>query len=258
MSHIHGKEVARHFKTLGGILLIVLATPVWAGDANAEGDWDIHIGLPFWAFGVEHSVGVNGREAETDEDFDDFFDILDFTAGLNVEARKAGWLLFANSQYAKVSTDAEAGGLLSGLADRVDLTTKELEVDFGLGFDVIRRGHFSLEPFVGGRLASVEVELEGDAGDSFDRSETWVDPIVGGIATFRFGRYLAVYGEADIGGFAVSSDITWQIQGGLELNILRWPYLRLGYRHRETDFEDDSFKYDIKKSGPMLELGLRF
>jgi len=262
MNRITWKNLVPRLTIFGAILLIACGTSgsvsAAEADSDSQEDWDIHVGLPLWASGMKHTLGVDGREAEVDEDFSDIFDILDFAAGLNLEVRKSRWLFFANSLYAKISTDAEPGGLLSGLVDEVDLTTKEFDMDFGLGYDVIPGRHFSLEPFVGGRMTYIEVELEADPAGSFSRSRAWADPIFGGVATFRFGSHFALFTEADIGGFGVSSDLTWQVQGGLEFSILRWPYMRLGYRHQETDFEDGSFKYDIKKSGPLLELGLRF
>jgi opacity protein-like surface antigen len=262
MNCIPCKTLAARLNIFGAVLLIACGTSVRVSaaeaDSESQDDWEVHVGLPFWAFGVKHTVGLSGREAEVDEDFSDVFDILDFAGGLNLEMRQSRWLLFANSLYAKVSADAEPGGLLSGIVDEVDLTTKEFDLDFGLGYDVVPGRHFSLEPFVGGRVTYVETELEAGSGGSFSRSRAWADPIFGGVATFRLGSHFALLAEADIGGFGVSSDLTWQVQGGLEFNILRWPYVRLAYRHQETDFEDGGFKYDIKKSGPVLELGLRF
>jgi len=62
----------------------------------------------------------------------------------------------------------------------------------------------------------------------------------------------------NIGGFGVSSDLTWQAQGGVEWNITRWLYLRASYRHLVTEFDEDEFEFDVEQSGPQLELGLRF
>jgi hypothetical protein len=251
------KIVVAQLTIIGAVVLTMCALP---DSANAaEDDWDIHVGLPLWAYGIKGTLGIDDNDVERDEDFIDILDDLDFAAGLNLEFRKSRWLFFANSAYAKTSTEGEPGGLLSGLVSEVEVTQKEFDSDFGLGYDVLPGGNFSLEPFVGGRVTYVEAELEVDSpGEpSFSRSTAWADPIFGGIATFRFGPF-ALFAEADIGGFGVSSDLTWQVHGGVELNILRWPYLRLSYRHQETEFENGSFTFDIQKSGPQLELGLRF
>ena len=223
--------------------------------------WDFQIGLPLWASGLDGTTGVRGRKADVDEDFSDIVDILDFAAALNVEVRRQPWLLFANGLYAKTTTDAEPGGLLGGIINDVELEQKQFLLDFGLGYNITPRRPVSLELFAGGRLQylDAEISVEFPASDaSFSGSKTWIDPIFGLMAQWRLSRHFTLFAEGDAGGFGVASDLTWQAQGGLEWTINRHLYLRGGYRHLVTDFEDDGFTYDMTQGGPLLELGLRF
>ncbi len=245
-------------------ILLTCALPLCAAsseEAPSAHDWDVRIGFPFWGAGLDGTVGVRDREARVDEDFTDVFDILDFFAPLNIEARRGRGLFFANGLYVKTSTDAEPGGLLSGLIDEVELEQKQVLLDFGVGYNLIPQRPFSLEAFVGGRLQYLDTEISADlpgSSTSLSDSKTWVDPIIGLIARYRFNPTFVLYAEADVGGFGVSSDLTWQAQGGLEWNIARHLYLRGGYRHLDTDFGDDDFEYNLEQSGPLLEIGLRF
>jgi len=223
-----------------------------------EDDWDIRIGAPFWASGLKGTVGVAGREAHVDKDFSDFGDTFDFVVPLNLEMRKQRWLFFANGFYAERSADAQPGGLLGGIVNGVDLNQKEVFVDFGLGYNLITHRPLSLELFAGGRLGSVDAEIEAGAGGSFSRSKTWVDPIFGLVARWQLGKRFTLFTEADIGGFGVSSDLTWQVNAGLEWNIARHLYVRGSYRQLDTEFDESGFEYNMTEGGPQLELGFRF
>jgi len=67
-----------------------------------------------------------------------------------------------------------------------------------------------------------------------------------------------LFAEADIGGFGVNSDSTWQAQGGVEWDVTRHFYLRATYRYLATDYDNDNFVYDVALGGPQLEIGFRF
>jgi hypothetical protein len=230
--------------------------------AEATDLWDVQIGLPLWASGLEGEIGVRNRSVHVDEDFDDIFDTVDFLVPVNLEVRYCHhWLFFANMLYVETTTDAEPGRLIGGAVDEVRLKQKEFDADFGVGYNLFPHRAVRLEPFVGGRVTSVDAELSlAVPGDNpeFDDSKAWVDPIVGFMFKFPAGRTFALFAEADIGGFGVSSDLTWQVNAGGELSLGKHFYSRLTYRHLETDYEDDGFVYDIKTSGPQLEFGFRF
>lgn len=226
-----------------------------------QDNWDIRVGLPLWVAGLKGTVGVHGRDAHIDEDFSDVADILDFAAALNLEIRKQRWLFFVNSLYAKTSADAQPGGLLGGVINDAELEQKQLLVDFGLGYNLLPREPFSLELFAGGRVQYLDAEISVDfpaSSASFSGSKTWADPIFGLIVRYQISRPFTLLTEADVGGFGVSSDLTWQVNAGVEWTITRLFYLRGSYRHLDTDFEDGGFKYNLEQSGPQLELGLRF
>lgn len=224
--------------------------------------WDVRIGLPLWASGMDGEVGVRNRTANVDEDFWDIFDVLDFTAALNVEVRYCGhWLFFVNAIYIKTEEDARPGGLLSGIISEVDLTQKYVNSDFGVGYNLFPKKRLRLEPFGGGRLTYLDAEIDlhiAGPNPEFSRSRTWVDPIVGLMFQYPTDSRFSLIAEADIGGFGVNSDSTWQAQGGIEWDVTRHFYLRGTYRHLSTDYDDDGLLYDVALSGPQLEIGFRF
>ena len=64
--------------------------------------------------------------------------------------------------------------------------------------------------------------------------------------------------KGDIGGFGVSSDLTWTVYGGFEFQIARHFYTDIGCRYFGTDYKSGSFKYDVSLIGPQIELGVNF
>jgi len=247
-----------------GLSMTLIAGVCSAADPAAESSdlWEVQIGFPFWATGLDGEIGVQNRSAHVDEDFTDIVDILDFAFGLNTEVRYCHhWLFFANMSYVQTTMDGEPGRQLAGTVDEVRLKQKEYDADFGVGYNLFPHRALRLEPFVGGRVTWLDAELSlavPGPNPAFDGSKAWADPIVGFFVQFPAGRMLSFFGEADIGGFGVSSDLTWQVDAGAELKLGRHLYSRLTYRHLETDMEDDDFVYDVRKSGPQLEFGFRF
>jgi hypothetical protein len=63
---------------------------------------------------------------------------------------------------------------------------------------------------------------------------------------------------ADVGGFGVGSDTSWEAIATLNYRLRDWLWLRAGYRHLEVDYEDGGFVHDVQMSGPMMGAGLQF
>jgi opacity protein-like surface antigen len=126
----------------------------------------------------------------------------------------------------------------------------------------------SLDLLGGARYTDLEgeVDIEGPFGinPSFDASEDWIDPIVGGRITLDLTDKLALRVRGDIGGFDIGSgsDLAWNIMAGFGYTLSERTTLWLGYRHLDVDYDDgsgsDLFEYDISMSGPIAGLAIRF
>lgn len=243
------------------MLLVTRVYPAVDRAEDATDLWDVRIGLPFWFVGIDGDVGVLNRSVGVDEGVGDIFDNLDFAMPLNTEVRYCGhWLFFANGIYTKTGFDAEPGRLLGLGVDEMRLTQRWLNVDFGVGYNLFPKKQFRLEPFVGGRVTWLEAELSlavPGLNPEFGDSKAWADPIIGLMLEFPAYSTFSLFAEADIGGFGVSSDLTWQVNAGGEVDIGKHVYVRLSYRHLSMDYEDGGFLYDVVTSGPQLEIGVR-
>jgi len=68
--------------------------------------------------------------------------------------------------------------------------------------------------------------------------------------------------RADIGGFGLGSDLTWQIQAYAGYRFSKLFQITAGYRIMSIDYEkgsgQDRFLYDMNTFGPVLRLGFNF
>ncbi|MCF6312532.1 MAG: hypothetical protein L3J39_08775 [Verrucomicrobiales bacterium] len=92
-------------------------------------------------------------------------------------------------------------------------------------------------------------KVEGDAW--------WVDPVIAARARHNFTQkfYGLVYG--DIGGFGVSSDLTWQAGGGFGWQAKDWLAFEVLYRHLSIDYQR-SVTFDAELSGLFLGAAISF
>ena len=110
------------------------------------------------------------------------------------------------------------------------------------------------------RLASaIERTIRDSIPDQLSQTADWIDPFVGLRGKYNLTDRLYVIAKADVGGFGVGSDLTWQVYGAMGWRINnRWS-TELGYRYMDIDYgADNGFKYDVSMGGPMLSATLHF
>jgi hypothetical protein len=102
-------------------------------------------------------------------------------------------------------------------------------------------------------------QIEREFSGSADKS--WIDPFVGvGIAA-ELPRSIVLRSRADVGGFGVGSDLSWQasVAVGWRFNFFQADgVLFTGYRALHQDYRDGGFGIDQTTHGPMVGLLIRF
>jgi hypothetical protein len=180
---------------------------------------------------------------------------------LSIELQKSRWLLQASGYYLNLSASVDPHGPLyrSGTLD-----WNSGLVDVALGYRVLEIPCFSLDLLAGGRYQHVGLNfsLQPRANRLVPRSASdskdWADPFVRVVGKARLARPVTLFLKGDIGGFGVSSDLTWTVYGGFEFQIARHFYADIGCRYFGTDYSSGSFKYNVNLIGPQLELGANF
>ena len=100
----------------------------------------------------------------------------------------------------------------------------------------------------------LDVEIGGADADA---DESWVDPWIGARGAVPIGRGWSVRGGADVGGFGVGSEFTWQALAFVAWGSARWRF-DLGYRALSLRFDEDDLDTELLAHGPILGVAYTF
>jgi hypothetical protein len=246
----------------GAALLGLLAPASARGQAESDA-WQVNITPYLWVPSLSTTLSIDDVpvEAESDTDGVDILSKLDFALLIGGEVRKGKVGLLYDFQYLKLSDD---DGETRGPAPRqVDIGITFADATLALQYRLVEQTNFTLDGFGGGRAMYAKTELDVAAGAVLpafggDQSKTWIDPIVGAKCRYRMGEKWALNGYADIGGFGVSSDLTYQLLGTLSYSFNEHIALQGGYRAFAVDFEDGGYTFDVVMHGPIVGLTFSF
>ena len=257
-------------------------------------EWEVRIGLPGWLAGISGDVGVKGVAASESFDFDQLLTHLTHVPlVLSFDTRYKRWEFFGDGQFMVLGDEVSLPGLLFTNA-HLSLTSGLGEAF--IGYRLINCQRASLSLFAGARYSYLGGELSiFDNGDArlailrqllglskkleFSDNTSWVDPVIGARGKIGIWKAISLYAEGDVGGFdansgsaysihrqgqtivrtpAESSDWSYQIQGGLELQLTRSIWTQIGWRYLKYDYRESGFTYEPALSGPFVQAGINF
>lgn len=260
------------------------ATTNQPGEAPAESvpapasPWRAEMNMWIWVLGLEGNVGARGAVVGVSSSFGDILEASDsvfaFSGRLEVANGPIGG--FIDGLYSKLGAEDRTG---PGLVASVDATMEQSLIDFGLMYRIgdwktddqaareaaDARTSLTLDLYAGGRYSGVDVTLQPAGGAELKAGRDWVDPIAGAKVVIPFAErwHLAVNG--DIGGFGVSSDLTWSATAvvGYDFHIGTLPStVMVGYRAVGWDYSDgdgsEEFVWDVVQHGFIIGLSMRF
>lgn len=245
-----------------------LATAMPAGAQGGAADWQYELTPYLWGSAMKGDVRTPAvPSTKVDMSFSDILDIMDFGAMGAFEARKGRWGLLFDGMYFEVSdgaTVSRTGPLGNTLTASANLQVEQTLLAAALAYRVAE-GRTPLDVIGGMRYSKIDVEVRADftllglaATRTRQGDEDWIDPYVGMRIQHPLSGRWTFTGYADVGGFGVGSDSTWQVQAGLEYRMSDMLAAKFGYRVMETDYDEDGFVYDMKNDGLYLGLGIRF
>jgi len=124
---------------------------------------------------------------------------------------------------------------------------------------------FIFDLLIGARYTHIKMEFDFNQIGALDKSEDWVDPFLGAITQIDLNEKLFLRVRADIGGFGVGSDLSWNAVGLLGYSVRPFDLngtIFGGYRALYQDFSNgsgrDKFVWDMTLHGPLLGLAVTF
>jgi opacity protein-like surface antigen len=243
-------------------LLLSAALPALAGSVSSTAEqpistdheaspWGCRIMLYGWAQAVSGDTGIRGVTVPVDSSFSDILKNLDIAAMGTLEVDYKRWSFIADGVYASVS-DSKVGRF-GGVAD---LATEQFLGNFLVAYETVKTDTVKLDLFAGARVNSVNLDLDytGPKGNSFSASsrQAWVDPLIGARFQSELPHDFFFRALADVGGFGVSSQFTWQLVAGFGYHLTDHSSILLGYRAIGTDYTNAGYTYDVVTSGIVL------
>ena len=254
--------------------MVVLALPGMAqaqGDVDRSGTWQYEITPYLWGSAMKGDVKISGVVPKThvDMSFSDIMENLDSGLMGTFEARKDRWGILFDVIYMNVSSSATA--IRTGPEDaaviasaNANLHLKQTMLAAAVAYRVTE-GRAALDLIGGARYSQIKVEADihgsffGLAGTvARGGSKDWVDPYIGMRVQHPVADGWTLIGYADVGGFGVGSDLSWQMAVGLNYKFSRTFSGKLGYRYIGVDYDKGGFLYDMANSGAYLGVGIGF
>jgi len=176
-----------------------------------------------------------------------------------LDVRKGRWGGFVDVSYIKLEPDLDGPPIppVTGL----DLQLEQVMAKVAGYYRIIDQPRTTVDLLAGANYtwSKTEIGVSTVAGPATVTSEdSWFDPIIGirGMHGLSDRIYLRAF--AEIGGFGVGSDLSYQLGAGLGYKINDRFSVEAMYRFMSVDYEEDSFVYDLDTQGLFLGMGISF
>lgn len=247
-------------KRLFALIALGVLAPAAAAQTQAQPvadteNWSFEVVPYFWGASLDGTIAAGALPAaEVDASFGELLENLDFAAAMFFTARKGSWSLLADISYVGLEIEKQVA------ASTVTNESELYWTSIAGGYRVETGTATQLDVFAGARYYAVDNEISSSGGVTGTRSnlEDWVDPIVGILLVHPVCPEATVELLADVGGFGVGSDLTYEIMPSVSYALNESLALRAGFRWMDVDFEDSDFEFDTTQAGFLFGLGFRF
>ena len=214
--------------------------------AQDDQDWEWVVAPYVWFLGISGDSSLPDRPAGDDRDIDagDVLDALEFAALVRVGGSSPRWRVLGDAAFL-------------GLGKRSKRDVASLDFDtLMLELAGAYRPNERLDLLFGARYWDVDfaVDFDNDLLTDVKTSSDWIDPIVGVRFNAPLGQHWTTVLRADIGGFDVGSDFTWNAELLFAWDATDHFSLVLGYRHLDIDetleTRVEDVDLDVALSGP--------
>ena len=252
------------------LLMLVPASTLAAQSTpgkSSAGDVQITLAPYGWLTGVSGTVGVRGAQVTVDSSFADLSKYLNFAAMLHADILyQDSFGLLGEVNLAKLGD--QASGKRVSLDGQMTLFLSDVAGYYRVGTAALGKDGCcptSLDLLAGIRIWSLGFDIKTDSffrGHSVFKQKSWVDPVVGARVQMHLTERWGIELRGGVGGFGISSAITWDAMALLGYTFWEHGTAFLGYRavgvnHSEGSGKD-YFKFDATLNGPILGVAFTF
>lgn len=170
----------------------------------------------------------------------------------------AGFLLAFEARAPDERFSLLSDGLYLSLADdegALHTDTDAWMLELGAGLPLGEGSNW--EAIAGLRYLDLEFSTETAGNPSSSAKQNWIDPWVGARGRIPLGERWALGLRADVGGFGVGTQLTWQGLAAVHAQLGKSVRFDVGYRAISLDFDDDDMEYDALIHGPFVALAFQ-
>ncbi len=236
-------------------LTLVIALLPSALRADDSDKWTFDVVPYLWAA----SLDVETSLPSTPPGVDRFDTRISAGAMFAAQARYRSVGLFVDFAWLRLDTEAlNPGPAFSAVGLKSDF----IHVTAALTYRLPLTGKFHAEVLAGARLWNVNEDLVFQSGvlPGFTSSgdKTWVDPVIGAALSYDLSKRWFVAGKGTVGGFGVSTDLAWEVFGGVGYRFTDWCSATVGYRYLHEDYSRDGFSFNLDAHGFLVGFGFHF
>ena len=242
------------------MLSFTLVIIIIASVASAEDDWSFII-APYALLPTitgDTSIGVV-EGAELDVDPGDVLNNLNLGGMIQVEAHhRSGYGISVAYNFMDLGVDATTPNSATKLS--TDIYQGIFE---GYGVYRTQTSGGPLDFYGGIRWWDMDIELAVNGVTMAENTADWVDPVIGVRWMPQIADNWSLILKGDVGGFGVSSDLTWNLQGGVAWDVSELLTLFVEYRALSVNYSTgtagtaDRFVYNTVTQGPVFGLAFK-
>lgn len=235
---------------LPSLLLAGCSIGLAHADEGVPGDqWRFQATPYVWMSSLDGTVKPfrSAPAADVNKSFSELMDSLDAAAFLTATARRGRFVLQGDLTHASTS---DSTALPLGLSARVKVRQSSATVTAGYAVEVSEDS--SIDVMAGLRYWDIDAAVDVPGLLSTRSGSRFIDPIAAARWRQTLGPRWSSVLYADVGGFGVGSDATWQIVALANYQATAQVFVSAGYRHQSLDYGDNGKRLDMSLSGPML------
>lgn len=233
-----------------------LATQAQTATQGTDG-WHCDLDIYAWGAGLSGDVGPGIKQYHAHVTFSDILKNLKFAAMFHFDARKDKWGVMVDPIYVKLGKTVDSP---RGLP--IDVNLQQFIVGVAGFYRLYQTPESSFDLTFGGRYNELKTDLTPRGFPTYNKSFTWIDPVVGFKGGVKLSKVWSFGYRADVGGFDVGSRLTWSGVVRFDAQLSKSVSLGIGYIALHNDYEKDQdrrkFIYDMTMSGPYLGVSFKW
>jgi hypothetical protein len=233
----------KNIKMTGMVLFLLLLISETRAQYNYGDRLRLDISPFVWMTTMNGNLTLHGETRKINFTFKDFFTNSNLGLSGHIELKKGSWGILGDWIYVDLLKDQNYSKLTLAEISLTHRVSKLIEI------------------IAGGRYFKIKSEFRDDPDKVNSGERTWTDPIAGARLTWDLTKHIVFSFRADVGGFGIGSNFSWNVMGGIGYRLYNITFLaayRIWYADYENGSGDNLFAYDITTSGPGLAMIIHF